>query len=123
MGWPGPLTHRQYLVWQRWLQDEWNRPSRADYHVMRVAQVVASVAPGAPQQGYELLKFGVEFPPAPVGGEDDGGYGDPNGPDVDLTPEQAEAYTEMALGIWEARLGVKILRADPPPPSPQDCVG
>ena len=34
------MTHRQFLAWQAWLEDEWNRPSRTDYYLMRVAQRV-----------------------------------------------------------------------------------
>ncbi len=37
MGWPGPMTHRQFRVWKQWLSDEWNRPSRSDHYMMRAA--------------------------------------------------------------------------------------
>lgn len=37
MGWDGPLTHRQYLVWQTWLAGEWNKPSRTDHYLMQIA--------------------------------------------------------------------------------------
>ena len=37
MGWTGPLTHRQYLGWQAWLEIEWDRPSRSDWYAMQVA--------------------------------------------------------------------------------------
>lgn len=52
LGWTPPLTHRQYLTLQAWRQDELNRPSRADYYAMRVAQAMA---------GGRLDDYRVEF--------------------------------------------------------------
>lgn len=40
MGWPGPLTHRQFLVWGHWLDGEWNRPDRGDKYLQQVAYEV-----------------------------------------------------------------------------------
>lgn len=40
MGWPGPMTHRQFLVWQAWLDKEWNVPSRSDWYAMQTAREV-----------------------------------------------------------------------------------
>ena len=37
MGWPGPMTRRQFLAWRAWLDSQWNRPSRTDNYVMQVA--------------------------------------------------------------------------------------
>lgn len=34
------MTHRQFLAWCQWLDDDWNRPSRTDYQLMKVAQEV-----------------------------------------------------------------------------------
>lgn len=31
------MTHRQYLGWLSWLEDEWNNPSRADHYAMQAA--------------------------------------------------------------------------------------
>lgn len=36
MGWYGPLTHRQFLVWQVWLRNQWNQPSRSDFYTMQL---------------------------------------------------------------------------------------
>lgn len=38
MGWPGPMTERQFITWQAWLREEYNNPSRADYYAMEVAR-------------------------------------------------------------------------------------
>lgn len=37
MGWPGPMTHRQFLAWRAWLAMEWDRPSRSDHYLMQIA--------------------------------------------------------------------------------------
>lgn len=36
MGWPGPMTHRQFEAWQWWLREEWNHPSRSDHYLMQI---------------------------------------------------------------------------------------
>lgn len=34
------MTHRQYLVWQSWLEAEWNRPNRSDYYAMATTKAI-----------------------------------------------------------------------------------
>lgn len=36
MGWEGPVTHRQLLVWSEYFRLEMDRPSRTDFYLMRV---------------------------------------------------------------------------------------
>lgn len=43
MGWVGPMTHRQFVVWQLWLSEQWNEPDRSDYYMMQIAHIVASI--------------------------------------------------------------------------------
>lgn len=33
-------TNLQHLIWCEWLERQWNRPSRNDYYLMRIAQMV-----------------------------------------------------------------------------------
>jgi hypothetical protein len=40
MGWDGPLTHRQFIVWQVWLNQQKNMPSRDNYYQMQIAREV-----------------------------------------------------------------------------------
>lgn len=49
MGWPGPMTHRQFLVWQVWLRMEWDRPSRSDAYAMQTAAEVRRVLHSKPR--------------------------------------------------------------------------
>jgi hypothetical protein len=37
MGWDGPVTHRQLIVWKEYFRLEMDRPSRTDFYLMRVA--------------------------------------------------------------------------------------
>ena len=38
MGWPGPMTDRQFRAWQLWLAFDLNRPSKLETYLMRIAQ-------------------------------------------------------------------------------------
>ena len=40
MGWPGPVTHRQYLAWIEWYKLEANHPDRSDWYAMQIAAEV-----------------------------------------------------------------------------------
>jgi hypothetical protein len=44
LGWGGPLTHRQYLAWQAWLDIQYDTPSRTDHYLMALTLEVRSVA-------------------------------------------------------------------------------
>lgn len=32
------MSHREFLSWQEWLREEWNRPNRTDHYLLRIAQ-------------------------------------------------------------------------------------
>jgi hypothetical protein len=34
------MTHRQHIVWQMWLREEWEKPNRSDHYIMQVAEAV-----------------------------------------------------------------------------------
>lgn len=36
MGWPGPMTYRQCLAWETWLEQEMNNPGRLEFYLMRL---------------------------------------------------------------------------------------
>ena len=60
MGWDGPLTHRQFLAWQWWLAEEWNRPNRSDHYAMQTASAMEGALGGQQRQLTEWkIKFGV----------------------------------------------------------------
>lgn len=41
-------THREFLTRLAWLDEQWNRPARSDYYLMRVAQRVQQVLSRSP---------------------------------------------------------------------------
>lgn len=40
MGWPGPMTHRQYRTTLWWLRQQMNIPSRSDHYAMQTALTI-----------------------------------------------------------------------------------
>jgi hypothetical protein len=86
LGWPGPLTHRQYRAWQAWLDGQWNRPDRTDHYLMLIAQRVLQAQGAKVTLEQQRLTFGrAAVAPAPA-----------------LTREEAAA---RAQAVWFARLG------------------
>jgi len=43
LGWPGPVTNRQYLAWQGHRSEGWNLPDRTDHYLMQIACEVRRV--------------------------------------------------------------------------------
>ncbi len=37
------MTHRQFLVWQAWLEEEWENPSRTDFYLMQLEATLIDV--------------------------------------------------------------------------------
>lgn len=66
MGWSGTMTHRQFIVWKKWLHDEWERPSRSDKYIMRLTYIVDNMftqpANLPPEDNYRL-KYTRNVPP------------------------------------------------------------
>lgn len=40
MGWSGPMTSRQYWAWLDWIEDDMDRPSRTDWYLMELTEVL-----------------------------------------------------------------------------------
>ncbi len=58
MGWPGPMTHRQYEATRDWMAGEWSEPDRADHYIMQLTAVVAGIfAKRAPAVDEFKIKF------------------------------------------------------------------
>lgn len=69
MGWSGPVTHRQYLAWQAWDREEWNKPSRTDYYLMQLTLAIYRVnskTPGSVRMKDCELKFTQTQKPSAV---------------------------------------------------------
>lgn len=107
LGWPGPVTHRQYAAWQRFLLEDYNRPSRADHYAMQVAAEVFRTIARDPN-GVRREQFGIHFPEAgtadrPPPQEDDGYFDPPV-----VTDETIEMMRKKASVAGVVRPGVKV---------------
>jgi hypothetical protein len=58
MGWPGPMTHRQFEAWQSWLDEDMNRPSKDNYYQMQTTDAVQHVIKSG---GGDLNKLKISF--------------------------------------------------------------
>ena len=58
MGWHGPVTLRQYMVWMAWLDEDYNHPTRTDFYLMQVA--LDAIRPWTKQK-LTLADFKLEF--------------------------------------------------------------
>lgn len=63
IGWPGPMTHRQYQAWQDYLRAEWNEPDRHDHYLLKVCQTLVAVNSKKGAKPPELDVFKIEFAP------------------------------------------------------------
>ena len=101
MGWPGPMTHRQYLLWRVWSQEQWNRPSRSDHYLMAVARELRALphlvwGEQPPESTLDDLRVSFTFKSKDGSAEDDE-------TEAELFKEQVEFNKCIVLGI----LGIK----------------
>lgn len=83
-------------MWQAWLAEEWDRPSRSDYYSMRTALEVRRVLMKSPNMAQiEDMKVRFSFSDKGVGGKVDDG----------LTKEQ---LVNISKGVAIARAGGKV---------------
>ena len=61
MGWPGPMTHRQFRAWQAWLARQWDEPDRTDHYLMQVAAEVRRSAAGRKARQVKLEHLRIRF--------------------------------------------------------------
>jgi hypothetical protein len=62
MGWPGPVTNRQFRLWDYWLNRRWHEHTKEEYYLAQIAMEVVrsqSSKPGKFKLKQFLLKFGV----------------------------------------------------------------
>lgn len=92
------MTHRQYLVWQLWLDKEWNKPDRHDWQLMRIAEEVGKLiklktTPSGQTCVYDPIEsYQVKFTTTdPVE--------KPEEKEIDV-----EAVSAQAKAVWRARI-------------------
>lgn len=60
MGWSGPVTHRQYRVWQAWFSLQLDSPSKQDHYMMQLTCEVRRAAAAHPNK-YRPEQFRIRF--------------------------------------------------------------
>jgi hypothetical protein len=91
LGWPAPLTHRQFLAWRAWLRAELDRPDKITAYLQQIACEVRRGHVRHPGRvKLDDLKLTFEEKTA--------------APAAAMTREQAAALSKARWGAW---LGVK----------------
>ena len=54
------ITHREYLMWMQWLDEELERPTKSDHYLMQIAQQVARLFKKQPGR-IQLKHFKLSF--------------------------------------------------------------
>lgn len=87
-------THREYRTWVRWMQDEWNNPSRSDYYLMRISQRLIQTNSKTPDK-HTLDEQKIPF-----------GFGEKQ--DEPAQPKsRLSLITDFAKARWCALVGLK----------------
>lgn len=86
------MTHREFLTWEVWLDQEWSHPSRSDHYAMQVACQVARVLSKNPGN-IKIQDFHLPF----------GDYG------KERQKKQTDAeIAKEAKASWAAIIGAKL---------------
>lgn len=108
MGWPGPITHRQFLAWKEFDEAERRRPGLTEFYLMQVAHE-ARYAFAEKRRGFNSNDYLLRFQDEPATHQ---GNGKP-APRRKLSPEEfarqvAELKCRFAAGmrIQPTELGV-----------------
>ncbi len=99
MGWPGPMTHIQFVMWQDWLRHEMDVPSRSDHYLMQIASEVHKTKFKPEDTNKFKMKFSHEPAPDPK-----------NLPFPPLTKEQ---IVNIRAAMHKATLQGKLMRVKP----------
>lgn len=110
MGWTGPTTLRQAHIWDEFLMDEWNRPSRSDHYLMAIAAEIRAVRGmfARSPRPVRLGDFIIKFKPK----QEEAGSWD------DLSEEEKQRRLKFMHASMRARLGM-----GEPVPSPDEREG
>lgn len=93
------MTDLQFQVWQEWLDDQWNEPSRSDFYAMQTAYETryaqAESKPGGSLSKLMKIPFHRVIPPKPK------------------TPEE---LAEEEKQLWMAHRNAMLIRSGIPIP-------
>lgn len=99
MGYPGPMTHRQFMVLSAWLRLDLDRPGKAEYYAMQTAMEVRRVLSRQPSS-ITLDAFQLTF--------------------KERAPEEQSLHKQqvatLARAQWMARMTKPVVRKQTPGP-------
>lgn len=101
MGWDGPLTHRQFFVWQQWLSDQFEKPSRTDFYLMQVAAEVRKLFNKNPAS-VDINNMKLKWKEQNEEGKD-------VGVDKPVNEEQRKKRIEMIKQVWLSRMTAPVI--------------
>jgi hypothetical protein len=99
------MTHRQYVTWMVWLNEEEDKPTRSDYYQMQTAAEVRRLRAKNPEAVLiEQLKLNFVVDTGQQGGQE-------YRPEV--TAETRKYYSNLSKQTWFARVGppAKVITA------------
>lgn len=107
MGWPGPMTHLQFLCWCEWRDEEMNRPGLTEHYLMQVAAEVRATPsrvwgkdPGVKLDSMKIPFVRKETPPV-------------NAPEGFPAPATKDSIAQLARAALLRKL--EAVKPAPPP--------
>ena len=88
------IPHREYVSWQLYLQEDWNKPSRSDNYLMLIAYAVANVLKKKPKP-FSSKRFRLKFT-----------FGGTKPNKAEKTEDEKKAYLKRSRGSWFGALGI-----------------
>ncbi len=109
MGWPGPMTERQFRTWNAWLDQQWNKPTLTDHYLMEVGAEV--------RRGWVKDPHKVKIEDMRLTFHDSNQQAKPR----KATPQQRILAAQLAKARWQGMMGTPIATTPPtlqPPTTP-----
>lgn len=104
MGWRGPVTHRQFAAWMLWLEQQWDHPTKLEWHILQLtAEVVRGRMDPKHHDKVKTSDFKIPFKPPPK-------PPDPTRPisPPEMTARQRKVQTQIAKASWLGVVGGKV---------------
>jgi hypothetical protein len=61
MGWRGSMTHRQFMAWAEWKDEQWNTMEKMDYYLAQISAVIHRANQGKKRKKIKITDYKIEF--------------------------------------------------------------
>jgi hypothetical protein len=109
------ISHREYAVWQKWLEMQWNRPTRQDHLLMRIAQriqelfkLTLAIATTVPKQRMQIPAVSLEDQDVQFEFKQTNTPTEDNAQKAEQTPEERQQWIEQQKSYWIAAMGPRL---------------